>query len=94
MPSSKGKPTDPKLREEVKEDVKKETNKDGSGKGKWSAWKATKMSKEYENRGGSYENEAGSKNEPKKGAPKKSSGKKKAEEAKGDTGSTPKSKGK
>jgi hypothetical protein len=39
MPSSKGKPTDPKLREKVKEEVKKETNKDGSGKGQWSAWK-------------------------------------------------------
>lgn len=62
MPSSKGKPTDPKLREEVKEsksicpalhddrqtrptelingaEVQNETNKDGSGKGEWSAWK-------------------------------------------------------
>lgn len=39
MPSSKGKPTDPKLREKVKEDVKNETNKDGGGKGQWSAWK-------------------------------------------------------
>jgi hypothetical protein len=38
-PSSKGKPTDPKLREEVKEEVKNETNKDGGGKGQWSAWK-------------------------------------------------------
>lgn len=39
MPSSKGKPTDPKLREKVKEDVKQDTNKDGGGKGQWSAWK-------------------------------------------------------
>jgi hypothetical protein len=39
MPSSKGKPTDPKLREQVKEDVKQETNKDGGGKGQMSAWK-------------------------------------------------------
>lgn len=39
MPSSKGKPTDPKLREKVKEEVKGETNKDGGGKGEWSAWK-------------------------------------------------------
>lgn len=38
-PSSKGKPTDPKLREKVKEEVKQETNKDGGGKGEWSAWK-------------------------------------------------------
>jgi hypothetical protein len=39
MPSSKGKPTDPKLREQVKEEVKQETNKDGGGKGQMSAWK-------------------------------------------------------
>jgi hypothetical protein len=39
MVSSKGKPTDPKLREKVKEEVKNETNKDGGGKGQWSAWK-------------------------------------------------------
>lgn len=38
-PSSKGKPTDPELREKVKEEVKQETNKDGGGKGEWSAWK-------------------------------------------------------
>jgi hypothetical protein len=41
MPSSKGKPTDPKLREKVKEEVKNETNKDGGGKGQWSAWKVS-----------------------------------------------------
>lgn len=41
MPSSKGKPTDPKLREKVKEEVKNETNNDGSGKGQWSAWKVS-----------------------------------------------------
>jgi hypothetical protein len=41
MPSSKGKPTDPKLREKVKEEVKQETNKDGGGKGQWSAWKVS-----------------------------------------------------
>jgi hypothetical protein len=40
-PSSKGKPTDPKLREKVKEEVKNETNKDGGGKGQWSAWKVS-----------------------------------------------------
>ncbi|KAH7392564.1 hypothetical protein BKA66DRAFT_16414 [Pyrenochaeta sp. MPI-SDFR-AT-0127] len=83
MPSSKGKPTDPKLREKVKEEVKNETNKDGSGKGQWSAWKAAKLSKEYEKKGGSYENESGSKNKPKKGPPQpKPSSKKKAEEKK------------
>ncbi|KAF2712039.1 hypothetical protein K504DRAFT_400446, partial [Pleomassaria siparia CBS 279.74] len=69
MTSSKGKPTDPKLREKVKEDVKAETNKDGGGKGQWSAWKAAKLSKEYEKKGGDYENEPGSKNEPVKGTP-------------------------
>jgi hypothetical protein len=100
MPSSKGKPTDPKLREKVKEDVKNETNKDGGGKGQWSAWKvcrqnillhrtyvdhlqAAKLSKEYEKKGGSYENSPGSKNVPQKGTPQpKSSDKKKAEEKK------------
>ncbi|KAK1913536.1 hypothetical protein P3342_005473 [Pyrenophora teres f. teres] len=87
VPSSKGKPTDPKLREKVKEEVKNETNKDGGGKGQWSAWKASKLSKEYEKKGGGYENEAGSKNEPKKGAPKKKAeGKKKAEEKEVDEG--------
>ncbi|RAR04408.1 actin patch protein [Stemphylium lycopersici] len=80
LPSSKGKPTDPKLREKVKEEVKQETNKDGGGKGEWSAWKASKLSKEYEKKGGGYENEPGSKNEPKKGVPReKSKGRKKAE---------------
>ncbi|KAH9865062.1 hypothetical protein IAQ61_009008 [Plenodomus lingam] len=81
MVSSKGKPTDQKLHDEVKEEVKQKTNKDGGGKGQWSAWKATELSKEYERRGGGYENEAGSKNEPKKGAPQpKSAGKRKKEE--------------
>lgn len=41
MPSSKGKPTDPKLREKVKEEIKNEPNKDGGGKGQWSAWKVS-----------------------------------------------------
>jgi hypothetical protein len=41
---------------------------------------ASKLAKEYEAQGGEYENEAGSKNEPKKGAPQhKSEAKKKAE---------------
>ncbi|WYZ45970.1 hypothetical protein EsH8_IX_000195 [Colletotrichum jinshuiense] len=99
MPSSKGKPTDPELREELKEgrappapagrvadtddgcaEIKQEPNKSGGGEGQWSAWKATKLAKEYEKQGGDYENEAGSKNEPKKGEPeKKSADKRKAE---------------
>lgn len=41
---------------------------------------ASKLAKEYEKQGGEYENEAGSKNEPKKGEPEaKSNSKKKAE---------------
>lgn len=47
MPSSKGKPTDPQLREEVKEKVKNETNKDGGGKGQWSAWKVCEAVLEF-----------------------------------------------
>lgn len=34
---------------------------------------ATKLAKEYEKQGGDYEETAGSKNEPKKGAPQKKS---------------------
>ncbi|KAG8533726.1 uncharacterized protein KY384_001467 [Bacidia gigantensis] len=82
MVSSKGKPTDPKLREEAKEDVKQMPNKDGGGKGQMAAWKAGKISEEYEKRGGGYENEAGSANEPTKGAPKPKSDEKKAKEVK------------
>ena len=44
MPSSKGKPTDPKLREKVKEEVKQKPNKDGSGKGQMAAWKVRNCS--------------------------------------------------
>ncbi|KIW08629.1 uncharacterized protein PV09_00585 [Verruconis gallopava] len=80
MPSSKGKPTDPKLREEVKEEIKQKPNSDGGGKGQWSAWKAAELSKEYERRGGGYENERGSKNEPKKGAPQPKSEEQKQKE--------------
>ncbi|PMD62707.1 uncharacterized protein K444DRAFT_627596 [Hyaloscypha bicolor E] len=80
MPSAKGKPTDPKLKEKVTEEVKQQPNKDGSGKGQMAAWKAAKIGKEYEARGGDYENEPGSKNKPEKGPPqKKSEATKKAE---------------
>ncbi|TPX14530.1 uncharacterized protein E0L32_005222 [Thyridium curvatum] len=71
MPSSKGKPTDPELREQIKEDIKQEPNKSGGGEGQWSAWKGTKLAKEYEKQGGGYENDPDSKNQPKKGAPEK-----------------------
>jgi hypothetical protein len=41
---------------------------------------ASKLAKEYEKQGGDYDNEAGSKNEPKKGEPQhKSEGKKSRE---------------
>ncbi|KAL9585054.1 MAG: hypothetical protein Q9212_001744 [Teloschistes hypoglaucus] len=75
---------EPKLREEVKEDVKNETNKDGSGKGQMAAWKGAKIAKEYEKKGGDYENEAGSKNEPSKGAPEPKSAEEKKDETKTD----------
>jgi len=55
--------------EEIPE-IENEANKDGTGRGQWSAWKAAELGKEYEKRGGDYENEPGSKNEPKTGAPR------------------------
>ncbi|KAK4168301.1 hypothetical protein QBC43DRAFT_254003 [Cladorrhinum sp. PSN259] len=85
MPSSKGKPTDPELREQLKEEIKQEPNKSGDGQGQWAAWKGMKLAKEYEKQGGGYENEAGSKNEPRKGAPvPKSESKKKREDEMGE----------
>ncbi|KAG6361871.1 hypothetical protein INS49_010100 [Diaporthe citri] len=69
MPSSKGKPTDPELREELKE-----------GKSQTNLEEASKLAKEYEKQGGGYENEPGSKNEPKKGDPEPKSDSKKKKE--------------
>jgi hypothetical protein len=43
----------------------------GGGKGSWSAWKAGEMAKRYEERGGDYEDEEGSKNKAQKGPPEK-----------------------
>ncbi|ROW03617.1 hypothetical protein VPNG_07192 [Cytospora leucostoma] len=77
MPSSKGIPTDPELREKIKQ----EPNKSGGGQGQWAAWKASKLAKEYEKQGGEYENEPGSKNEPKKGKPEAKGEDKKKNEA-------------
>ncbi len=58
-------------------EIQQQPNKSGDGKGQWAAWKGMKLAKEYEAQGGGYENEPGSKNEPKKGAPvAKSEGKK------------------
>ncbi|MCJ1469577.1 hypothetical protein MMC07_008212 [Pseudocyphellaria aurata] len=82
MPSTKGKPKNTELYEETKDGIKNETNKDGSGKGQWSAWKATKLAKAYEEAGGEYENEPGSKNEPNKGSPEPKAEAKKDEELK------------
>ncbi|KAJ4307257.1 hypothetical protein N0V88_000639 [Collariella sp. IMI 366227] len=80
MPSSKGNPTDPELRQKLKEEIQQEPNKSGDGQGQWSAWKGMKLAKEYEAQGGGYENDPGSKNEPKAGAPvAKSESKKKKE---------------
>jgi hypothetical protein len=76
-----------------KKPIKTEVARDNGARGKWvylsrpsdsphsCIIQAAKLSKEYEKKGGSYENESGSKNEPKKGTPQpKSSSKKKSEE--------------
>ena len=61
-------------------EIQQEPNKSGDGKGQWAAWKGMKLAKEYEAQGGGYENDPGSKNEPKTGAPvAKSEGKKNKE---------------
>ncbi|EXJ61848.1 hypothetical protein A1O7_02278 [Cladophialophora yegresii CBS 114405] len=52
MPSSKDKYTDPKLRDEVKEEVQQSDK--GGAPGQWSARKAQFMAKEYKSRGGGY----------------------------------------
>ena len=49
-------------------------------------WQAGKISQEYEKRGGDYENEPGSKNEPTKGAPKEKPDEKKDAEVKENDG--------
>ncbi|GAC97474.1 DNA binding protein URE-B1 [Pseudozyma hubeiensis SY62] len=67
MPSSKGKPTDPKKREEAKKEVL--NMEKGGGKGQWSAWKAAEMSKKYEAKGGKYEDTGDNPNQAKTGAP-------------------------
>lgn len=63
----------------------------------WSAilyHQATKLSKKYEEAGGEYENEAGSKNEPTKGTPKAKSQATKDEELKNNDQSSDKDKDK
>ncbi|KAK6443481.1 hypothetical protein LTR95_000308 [Oleoguttula sp. CCFEE 5521] len=86
MPSSKGEPTDPELREKIKEEVKAEEkgtlssppssdfsvdSRPGGGKGSWSAWKAGEMARRYEAAGGDYKDTGDNKNKAQKGAPEK-----------------------
>ncbi|GAK65852.1 uncharacterized protein PAN0_010c4074 [Moesziomyces antarcticus] len=68
MPSSKGKPTDPKKREEARKEVL--NMEKGGGKGNWSAYKAAEMAKKYEAKGGRYEDTGDNANEAKTGTPK------------------------
>ncbi|RMY38432.1 hypothetical protein D0865_13098 [Hortaea werneckii] len=83
MPSTKGEPTDPELREKIKEEVKNEEKgklfhtvhvRQRGGKGSWSAWKAGELSKRYEAAGGDYEDTGDNKNKAQKGAPEKKEG--------------------
>ncbi|KAF1820953.1 uncharacterized protein K489DRAFT_411371 [Dissoconium aciculare CBS 342.82] len=69
MPSSKGTPTDPELREKIKEEVKAEEK--GGGAGSWSAWKAGELARRYEAQGGDYEDNGENKNKAQKGEPEK-----------------------
>ncbi|TVY34325.1 hypothetical protein LOCC1_G008279 [Lachnellula occidentalis] len=71
-----------------RQEVKNQPNKDGSGKGKMAAWKAAKIGKEYESRGGDYTNEPGSKDKPQKGTPVKKSPAEKKSETKEETETT------
>ena len=87
MPSSKGEPTNPELREKIKEQVKNEEKgtyldrywvmanfancSSGGGKGSWSAWKAGELARRYEAEGGDYKDTGDNKNKSQKGAPEK-----------------------
>ncbi|PWN25578.1 hypothetical protein BDZ90DRAFT_68734 [Jaminaea rosea] len=72
MPSSKGEPTDPQLRERIKEQIKKEAG------GGWAAWCGAKLAKEYERQGGGYKNTPDNPNKPKKGTPEPKEGENRA----------------
>ncbi|RMY91843.1 hypothetical protein D0861_02836 [Hortaea werneckii] len=83
MPSTKGEPTDPELREKIKEEVKNEEKgklhhavrvRQCGGKGSWSAWKAGELSRRYEAAGGDYKDTGDNKNKAQKGAPEKKEG--------------------
>jgi len=69
MPSSKGEPDNPELREKVKEEVKAMSK--GGGPGSWSAWKAGELARQYEARGGGYKDTGDNKNKAKPGVPEK-----------------------
>lgn len=69
MPSSKGEPDNPQLREKVKEEVKAMSK--GGGPGSWSAWKAGELARRYEAKGGGYKDTGENKNKAQPGAPEK-----------------------
>ncbi|KAJ9652303.1 hypothetical protein H2198_008437 [Neophaeococcomyces mojaviensis] len=69
MPSSKGEPDNPELREKVKEEVKAMSK--GGGPGSWSAWKAGELARQYEAKGGGYKDTGDNKNKAKPGVPEK-----------------------
>lgn len=79
MPSSKGEPDNPKLREQVKEEVKAMSK--GGGPGSWSAWKAGELARRYEAKGGGYKDTGANKNKAQKGAPEPKDPKDKKENA-------------
>lgn len=79
MPSSKGEPDNPKLREQVKEEVKAMSK--GGGPGSWSAWKAGELARRYEAKGGGYKDTGSNKNKAQAGAPEPKDPKDKKENA-------------
>jgi len=79
MPSSKGEPDNPELREKVKEEVKAMSK--GGGPGSWSAWKAGELARQYEAKGGGYIDKGEHKNKSQKGAPEPKDPKDKKENA-------------
>ncbi|KAI6906737.1 hypothetical protein KC324_g13137 [Hortaea werneckii] len=68
MPSTKGEPTDPELREKIKEEVKNEE------KGKLLQTVHVRQMR-YEAAGGDYKDTGDNKNKAQKGAPEKKEGK-------------------
>lgn len=79
MPSSKGEPDNPELREKVKEEVKAMSK--GGGPGSWSAWKAGELARRYEAKGGGYIDKGDHKNKSQKGPPEPKDAKGKQEDA-------------